>query len=229
MSVFNRPKIEIYIGVTGSGKGVSVNARLSELKPQRLLIWDPRNEYSKWAPEFNSLPALIAAVKKAGAGPFKARYVHSTDAALEEAFAIVCNLAFMAGNLLFAAEELSDVTRPSWAPAAWKRVITQGRHQGLQVFGMAQRPALIDKNIFGNATYIRCFMLGYANDRKVMADELDVPPDQVKNLRTTEEIRGDWMHTTVNYIERFKRQGVTKTGQIKLKRKLQPGEAAEAT
>lgn len=225
MSVFNRPKIECYIGITGSGKGVSVNARLAELKPPRLLIWDPRNEYGKWAPKYDSLPGLAGAFVHAKKGPVRARYVHGSQVPLEDAFAFVCRLAFQAGDLLFAAEELSDVTRASWAPPDWKRIITQGRHQGLHVFGMAQRPALIDKNILGNATYVRCFMLGYANDRRVMGEELDVDRVAMKNLRTSEEVRGDWLHTEINYIERFKREGVTKTGQIRLKRKLQPGEA----
>lgn len=225
MSVFNRPKIELYIGVTGSGKGVSVGARFAELKPKRLLLWDPRDEYGKWAPAFDSLPALIGAVRHAKGGPVRARYVHGSSVPIAEAFGIVCDLAFNAGNLVFGAEELSDVTRPSWAPPQWKRVITQGRHQALHVFGMAQRPALIDKNIFGNATYIRCFMLGYRNDRAVMAEELDVTGEEVKALRTSEEIRAGWMHTRIAYIERFKREGVTKTGQIDLKRRLEPGEA----
>ena len=223
--VFNRPKVECYIGITGSGKGVSVNRRFEELKPRRMLLWDPRDEYGKWATRYTSLPALIAAFAKAGGGPIRARYVHSSNVPIGEAFAIVCNLAFECADMLFGAEELSDVTRPSWAPPAWKRVITQGRHKALHVFGMAQRPALIDKNIFGNATYVRCFMLGYANDRKVMAMELDVSEREVFEVVTSEEIKGNRLHTTINYIERFKRERRTEKGQIRISRKLEPGEA----
>lgn len=223
--VFNRPKIECYIGISGSGKGVSVNRRLEELKPRRMLLWDPRNEYQDWAKRYDSLPALVEAFKKAGGGPIRARYVNGGSVPLAEAFAVVCDLAFEGRDMLFGAEELSDVTMPSWSPPAWKRVITQGRHQALHVFGMAQRPALMDKNIFANATYIRCFMLGYKNDRKVMAEELDVEEQEVKALRTSEEVKAGRMHTTINYIERFKREGRTETGQIRISRKLLPGEA----
>lgn len=226
--VFNRPKIEVYIGVTGSGKGVSVNARLDELAPSRLLMWDPRNEYGKRAPAYDSLPGLIGAFKHAKAGPIRARYVPNERSSLADQFAVVCSLAMAAGNLVFVAEELSDVTSASWAPPAWKKVLVQGRHQGLHVFPICQRPALMDKTAFGMATYIRCFMLGTAADRKVMATELDADEADVRSLRTSERVVGSTIHTEIQYIERFKREGVTKPVQsIHKSRKGTPEELAE--
>ena len=215
MAVTNRPRIEAYIGGTGSGKGVSISRRLEELKPQRLLIWDPRDEYGKWAPQYDSLPALVGAFKHAKAGKVRARYVPGGSVKLDEAFGFVCNLAFAAGEMVFLAEELSDVTKPSWAPPAWKRINTQGRHVGLHVLGAAQRPALIDKNFLGACTYIRCFALRYAADRKTMAESLDVPRERIDSLQTVETDTT----VTINYIERDFRAGVLQNGQIKLKRR----------
>jgi hypothetical protein len=207
--VFNRPKIEVYIGVTGSGKGVSVNERLDELAPRRLLMWDRRNEYGKRALAYDSLPGIIGAFKHAKGGPIRARYVAHERAGLDEQFEVICKLAMEAGNLVFVAEELSEVTKPSWAPPAWKKVLVQGRHMGLHVMPVCQRPALMDKTAFGMATYIRCFMLGNEADRKVMAMELDVPETAVRELRTSERVSGSTIHTEIRYIERFKREGVT--------------------
>lgn len=217
MSTKNEPKIEAYIGASGSGKGVSINRRLAELKPSRLLIWDPRNEYSKLAPKYESLPYLVGAFKHAKAGPVRARYVFdpASGRKLEDDFAMVCRLAFTAGNLVFLAEELSDVTTASRAPAAWKQVITQGRHQGMHVMGAAQRPALIDKTLLGNCTYIRCFNLRYRNDRRAMAEAMDVEEARVQALRTIKDDRG----VVIGYLERdFRNEDEAKAGQIKLKK-----------
>lgn len=215
MAVTNKPKVEAFIGGTGSGKGVSINARLRELAPSRLLLWDPRDEYGKHAPKVQRLTALVAAMKKAKGGPVRLRFVPGGDADLREAFGMVCKLAFAAGDLVFVAEELSDVTDASRAPPAWRQVITQGRHQGLHVIGAAQRPALIDKTFLGNCTYVRCFALRYAEDRRAMARAMDVPQDRIDALQTIETERS----TTINYLERdFRGQEGAKEGRIRLTR-----------
>lgn len=215
MSVLNRPDIRAYIGASGSGKGVSITAALKDLKPPRLLIWDPRAEYDKHGQAYDSLAALVASFQRAKGGPLRARYVPGAGVNLSEAFGVVCNLAFEAGDLLLLAEELSDTTTASHAPAAWRRVITQGRHRGLRVIGAAQRPALIDKTFLGNATYIRCFTLRYAADRAAMAAALDVPVSEVAALQTTETER----ETRIAYIERDFRAQVLKTHTLTLRRR----------
>lgn len=215
MSVLNKPKIEAYIGASGSGKGVSINRRLAALKPKRLLIWDPRDEYKKHATEYRSLPALVGAFKRAGSGSVRARYVAGSSLKLADAFALVCSLAFEAGDLVFLAEELSDTTTASHAPAAWRRVITQGRHRGLHVIGAAQRPALIDKTFLGNATYIRCFTLRYQDDRRAMAAALDVPLDVLAKLQTVEDERRGV--TVIAYVERDFRAQLLRSAVITLR------------
>lgn len=215
MSVTNKPAIEAYIGASGSGKGVSINARLKELQPSRLLIWDPRNEYGKWAPAYSRFSDLTGAFVHAKGGPVRARFVPDGDAGLMELFGKVSKLAFAAGKLVFLAEELSDVTTASRAPAEWRRVITQGRHQGLHVIGAAQRPALIDKNFLGACTYIRCFTLRYADDRRNMAKSMDVDQASIDALETTE----DGAKVTINYLEKDFREKVLQAGKITLRRR----------
>lgn len=223
MSVLNRPRIEAYIGGTGSGKGVSINERLRDLKPPRLLIWDPRNEYGKLAPAAPTLPHLVGAFKHAKGGPVRQRYVAGESIKLADAFDAVCRLAFAAENLVLLAEELSDVTTASHAPASWKRVITQGRHAGLHVIGAAQRPALIDKTFLGNCTYIRCFALRYHEDRQAMAKALDVPLQDVNALQTTETEKGAWTHVHIQYLERDFRAGMLQGGEYRLKKPADKG------
>lgn len=216
MGVLNKPKIEAYIGASGSGKGVSINARLRALKPPRLLIWDPRDEYEGHAKPYNTLSDLLKSVRGKSGAPFKARFVPGGGANLADSFGLLCDVAFAAGSMVFLAEELSDITTASHAPASWRRVITQGRHQGLHVIGAAQRPALIDKTFLGNATYIRCFTLRYRDDRLAMSRALDVPESDVSSLQTVED---EVKHKTeIQFIERDFRAGLSQKGRIILRR-----------
>lgn len=209
------PRIEAYIGASGSGKGVSIARRLKELKPRRLIVWDPRAEYSQHAERVDTLPQLVKRVGKAGAeGGFRLRYVPGPSVKLAEAFGLVCTLAFRAGDAVFVAEELSDVTSASLAPPAWRQCITQGRHQGLHVIAAAQRPALIDKTILGNCTYIRCFTLRYRDDRAAMSKAMDVDEARITELVTT-HTEGT---TTIKFLERDFRAQHLSGGTIKLHR-----------
>jgi len=214
MAPTNKPRIEAYIGASGSGKGVSINARLRELAPARLLIWDPRDEYRKHARAV-SLQAAVKAVAASAGKPFALRVIHDGKSPPDAAFGLLCNLAFRARDVLLLAEELSDVTTASRAPPAWRQCITQGRHQGLHILGAAQRPALIDKTFLGNATYIRCFTLRYADDRMAMAKALDVPPETISALQTTERASS----TVIRFYERDFRAGTQQPGSITLRRK----------
>ena len=214
MSVTNKPQIEAYIGASGSGKGVSIARRLKQLKPGRLIIWDPRDEYGHYALPYRDLAGLVQAVAAANGKSVAVRYVPGASVKLADAFGIVCALAFRAGKCVLLAEELSDVTDASRAPPAWRQCITQGRHQGLHVIGAAQRPALIDKTFLGNATYIRCFTLRYEDDRRAMARALDVPLERINALETTDDGR----RTTIGYLERDFRSKVLQPGVIRLAR-----------
>ncbi len=221
MSVTNKPQIEAYIGASGSGKGVSIKERLKALKGVPLLIWDPRDEYGEYAPAV-SMRGMVDAGRSIKAGKArKARFVHDGKSPIAEAFAAVCAIAFAAGGCVFLAEELSDVTTASLAPPEWKRVITQGRHQGLIVLGAAQRPALIDKTFLGNCTYIRCFNLRYAEDRKAMAKAMDVPEADIQALETVDdEDEGKPTITTrITYMERDFRRKVLATNTITLRKR----------
>jgi hypothetical protein len=213
MAALGKPEIEAYIGMTGSGKGVSIEGRLKELKPSRLLIWDPRGEYESQAREFGNLGELVAAVVKAGAGGFKARYVHGGKVPIDKAFGLVCALAFRAGDLVFLAEELAEVTKPSWAPDQWRKCITQGRHRSMHVIGATQRPALIDKTFLGNCTRVRCCMVGYEDDARAMAKELRCDQGLIEGLHTAEEGEG----VRIQYVERIRRPPALFAGEIVIK------------
>ena len=210
----NRPDVRAYIGATGSGKGVSIRAHLKATKPVRLLIWDPLAEYGKFARPCASLAAVIQGIAKAGDGPFALAYTLQDGTDQKAAFALLCSTASRAGNLTFLVEELADVTQPSYAPPAWRRITTMGRHAGLSVIAATQRPALVDKTFLGNATYVRVFTLREESDRRRMASAMAVPLDVINALQTVEKPNG----TTITYYERDFRTGERGEKTINIKR-----------
>jgi hypothetical protein len=80
------------------------------------------------------------------------------------------------------AEELSNVTTPGWAPGAWRKMTTSGRHAGLHVIGVSQRPALIDKTFLGNCNLIHAGPMRYAEDRQAVARAMDIDPGRLAPL-----------------------------------------------
>ena len=201
MAVTHDASIVAVMGQSGQGKGVWIKRRLTERRPPRLLVWDPMNEYGEFARGQPSLSHLVSAVIRAGKrAPFAARYRPKADKGsprMAQEFAVFCKLAMTAGGCCVLAEELSFVTRPSYAPPAWASVCNAGRHEGLEVIGASQFPAQIDKSILSNATEVVCFYLGEEPHRKVVATKINRRPQEIEALRQFHYLHFDRDRRTV--------------------------------
>ncbi len=191
----NKARIIACMGASGSGKSCTVKGLLETSQPGRLLVWDPMDEYGPYCtsrvPNMRALVALVRDASKNGVG-FRARYVPDGDSrANAEKFSVFCAVAFAAGNCTLVVEELQSVTSPSWAPAEWSNCTLRGRHRGLEVIGVSQRPAGVDKNFFGNATGVQTGRLNYAEDVRCMANVLAVRPEEIQSLKPLEFIARD--------------------------------------
>lgn len=171
----NAAKIHAVIGASGTGKSSYIKGDLLR-SYDRLLIWSPLEETDQYG-RFcggtvvrDKITKLIEAVKS----PAKAMvYVpRGSDAEVKKQFDQFCRIAWTMEGATVLVEELSRVTMPSWSPPAWRNLSTAGRHKGLTLIGVAQRPANIDKDFLGNCTEVRCYRVNYDNDAKVMADSL---------------------------------------------------------
>lgn len=212
--------IAALFGSSGSGKSAAVKQWLAHHRPTRLLIWDTMNEYGEHAKEARELATVMQA---AGAGDFRSRYTGMLAGLagqpeakqreiLIERFDTFCAVAYALGDTVLVVEELQTVTRPAWAPAAWSDCTLRGRHKGLVVFGLAQRPAAVDKNFFSNATMVRTGRLNYADDVACMANVLAVPRERIAAL------------APLHYIQRDMLSGETVPGALEFK----PARAANA-
>ena len=182
-------RIVACMGASESGKSAHVKQLIAAERPERLAVWDRMDEYGAFAKSAPSLAALVAAVRSPR---FAVRFVPSGDRKLRaRQFDVFCTAAYMVGNLFMVAEELNSVTTASHAPGPWQDCTSRGRHRGLQVFGLSQRPAGVDKDFFGNATCVRTGRLNQGSDIDVMADVLMVPRQEVAALLPLQWIERD--------------------------------------
>lgn len=174
------------IGASGSGKTSYVMAEIKRRKPGRLLVWDTKGEFARegYGQAVTTAAELMRLLRAAGrSGRFAICYRPRGDAAaMKRQFNIFCLGAFYAKNVFIVAEELSDVTTASHAPEGWRKITTQGRTEGLIIYGLSQSPAQIDKDFFGNCSRVRTGRLNFDSHIKALANCMSVSKDEIKNL-----------------------------------------------
>lgn len=175
------------VGASGTGKGVWIKHQLTERNPPRLIVWDFKNEYAEQAGKRLSptLRDVLAAMREAGAaGPLRARYAPrgAGEKALRREFEGLCELVYAWEGCTFIAEELANVTTPGWAPAAWRKMTTSGRHAGVHIIGATQTPALVDKTFLGNCTLIHAGPLREFAHRQAVARSMDIDEGRLARL-----------------------------------------------
>lgn len=213
MAVSNEAKIWAVMGQSGTGKGLWVKAQLRKLKPKRIIILDPQDEYGEFASPFSRAEDFARMVAKAGAtGSFKVRYVFPKSCSQTQfgkIFELACQLAYLARDCVFLVEELSNFTQPSWAPPLWKRMCNSGRHEGVHVIGCSQFPAQVDKSFLSNATLIHVGFLGELPHRKAVAQRMDIGEGDIKALPDLAFLEWERKGRTIS------RGAITTAGRIK--------------
>lgn len=200
MGVSNKARIWAVIGSSGCGKGLWIKQQLRKLKPKRLIIVDTKDENGEFATLCQSLPELARATFKR---EFRVRYIPKGETKKDRMreFEAVCRIASAAGrewgDCTYLVEELGRYTMPSYAPPAWADCCNDGRHDGLHLIAASQFPAQIDKSFLGNATLIHCGFVKNPTHRKVMAEEMDIDPEQIKALPNLHYLDYDLEQRTV--------------------------------
>ncbi|MBB5190676.1 hypothetical protein HNQ50_001398 [Silvimonas terrae] len=195
----NKADIRAILGASGSGKTTYVMQQLRQDKPDRLLIWDTKGEFSQegYAAPVRSISELVAAVRKSEKWKL-ALIPYGTPNERRKLFDMFAALAFAAGRCTVVAEEISGVAVGGKINApGWQDIINRGRTYGLTVYALSQRPALMDKETLGNASVIRCGRLAWKADAKIMADCLFIPQDallQLHDLEFYEREKGTTTH-----------------------------------
>src|ERR1043166_4779969 len=186
-------RIWAVMGASGVGKGLWIKQQLGRDRPRRLVVWDFMDEYGDFAQDVSSLPAMHALMLKHRKGPLAVRYVPrgAGAKAIRKEFELICEMVYAWGNCTFVAEELGNVTTASWAPAAWRKMTTSGRHQAVHIIGTSQTPALIDKTFLGNCTLVHVCALREHPHRQCVARAIDVPIERITALQKFQFLERD--------------------------------------
>jgi hypothetical protein len=180
-------------GFSRSGKTTWVAHQVK--KARRLLVWDyPKGEWAtrykcRRVSTFEELRRCVVP----GAKPERIAFMRVSETP-DEDFQAWARLAWVyvrAHGAPVIAEELSSVTNPGKAPAAWGNICRMGLGYGSDIYAITQRPAESDKTSLGNASVVHCGIMGTLEDRKTMARYLDVSLAEVEALRQFQWIERD--------------------------------------
>ena len=186
------------MGATGCGKSFFLRKCLAKPARKRTLIWSPKEAIDNYAGLYpgsqvcTTASAVLQALQRAGSGPVhivvRPSLVRKADKAV---FGAVCKMAKAARNITVIAEEIGTVVEPNGGPDGWYELITMGRAYGIEVYGLSQRPASIDKDFFSNMSLLHVGRLNYEDDMKTCARALRVPVADVSALAGYQWIERD--------------------------------------
>jgi len=169
-------------GGSGSGKSYRCNQLIK--KDKRLIVWDSMEEYDGLVIDGDIMKALkIMKLRKQFKIAFRPSFKY-----MEKSFDQFCRMVYAIGNVRVVVEELNEVTKPSYAPPAWKGLCSRGRHRGLRVIGLSQRPASVDKDFIGNASEIYAGVLNYDPDWKSLASKFGKDAVKLATLPKREQL-----------------------------------------
>lgn len=189
------------IGATGCGKTTELKKRLSSKKRRRTLIWSPKeplDNYGSYYPGSiitRSVSEVLQIVTAAGKkGEFHVVFIPTLNQKKDmAAFDVFCKIALAAGSLTMVCEELHSVTQASNAPDGWRKVNFMGRGYGVDVFGLSQRPASVDKAFMGSLSFLHTGRLPHPPDQKAIAEVLGIDRADVAALTGFQSIQKDML------------------------------------
>jgi len=167
-------------GRSGSGKSTIVKAMIAELKAVKLIVFDVQDEYSKgrrgWD-RVTNMKDLIRTMKAKWKKGFKIAYVPTGElmATMDRIAKLVWDLqvGYEKGvdmrQLTLVVEEANTGIPNRTMPADMfgvERLSTRGRHRGINVIAVSQRPALVHTTYRGNCGSQFVFALANDIDRK---------------------------------------------------------------
>lgn len=197
------------LGTTGCGKTTELKKRLAKKKRSRTFIWSPKEPLDNYAALYagsvvvRKASEVLDLLAKAGKrGSFHIVFQPTLDQGRDMAlFDVVCKMLLAAGNLTFVVDELHSVTQPGNAPHGWRKINFMGRGYGIEVFGLSQRPASVDKAFMGALSFIHVGRLPHPPDQKSCAEVLGVDRAEVAALSGYQAIQKDMQTGKITRIK----------------------------
>lgn len=178
--------VRAFYGGLETGKSHEMKRQLAQLRPPRLIVFDPNGEYESFGAPFDRLPAVVA---RSAASSWSIVFRPNDDLDIaRRQFNALCGLVFARGHCWFVIDELADVSNPRTPPRAWVKLLRKLRHRYVKIMAASQRPADVDPHIFSFATVIRTGRLNREEDVQRLANALMLRPADLIGLQGYEFI-----------------------------------------
>ena len=162
-------------GMSGSGKSYFVKNMIRDM--DRVVVFDPEEEYGELPgfQEINDYQQLLEVLYDCWDGSFRVAYVPpdgNEQHALHEVSSLIERMQrpYKDGKLdkrtTLVVDELNLSFPQPYKPEydAFARLCSRGRKRGINIIGVAQRPAEIATRFRGNLPRLACFSLSLPND-----------------------------------------------------------------
>lgn len=169
--------IEAVFGFRGAGKTTLVQRRAAGLR--RVVVFDVTGEYSRdfGFAKFDNIDLLAGWFRANRFGPIRAAYTPAGRVDHIAALSELARLLWVVQDPYYRGQVQSEITliaeelnlgyppNPPRKHGWFTQAVLQGRHAGISIIGVSQRPALVSPNFRGNAERWFVFPLGYEQDR----------------------------------------------------------------
>lgn len=171
-------------GMRNSGKTYLGN-KIAELYPRKIII-DPMAEYSGdfITSDFNNFTKILKSEileKKLEKYTVVFRFsphVRATD----KLFDAVMQVIFELGNCQVIIDEVQLFSNPHFLPHYLKNILMIGRHRGISLMAITQRPSQMHKGILAQSAHIFCGQLHEKNDIGHISDFINLEKSQLIRL-----------------------------------------------
>ena len=181
-----KPEHHCIIGATGSGKTQFIKRHPWYTKMPRVIAWDPEESYSGLN-TYRTRRGFERKLRQVGFNALRARVVmNPTPENFEWFCELIWSIGHQANPMMLICEELADVCQPGKAGYWWGQVLRKGRKYGIKIIGVSQRPQEVDKTFFNSCLVKWCGILGSANDRRYMAQVMDLTVNELAPVQECE-------------------------------------------
>lgn len=175
------------LGTRGTGKS-TLARRISAMWPRKIII-DPVEDWTdgKAFSNFNSFSNELINLKKENKKDFKLIFRFDPDCDNnEEVFNHVLRLAYHFKNVQVIIDEVQLFSSPHFASKYLKNNLFIGRHNGISMLPITQRPGQLNKNILAQSQHVFCGQLHEKNDLNVVSEFMNIPREEIINLKKGE-------------------------------------------
>lgn len=171
------------VGQRGCGKS-HLAREINNLFPRSVII-DPAYDWTEGEKvnTFSAFSKKLLDKKIINEKKFRIIFQFSPDQTnIEEHFNHVLRLCYHFGNIQVVIDEVQLFTNPHYLPEYLKNLLFIGRHKGVSVMAITQRPAQLNKSILSQSSHVYVGQLHEKNDLRSVADFLNEDTDKLIQL-----------------------------------------------